>query len=97
MALSINYPDKVLAGVHQSYTVTSDEGAPSGRVVLAGRELPFRLVRLGAPKTAEVSTTPEVKYKITFLLPDDAAGKSVQLQFAAGSSKVDDSRDIIAE
>ena len=97
MALSINYPDKILAGVHQSYTVTSDEGAPSGTVMLAGQSLPFRLVRLGAPKTAEVSTTPEVKYKITFLLPEDAAGKSVRLQLEAGSSKVDDSKEIIAE
>ena len=96
MALSINYPDKILAGVNQSYTVTSDEGAPAGKVVLAGEELPYRLVRLGAPKTADVSTTPEVKYKITFLLPSDSAGRSVQLQFEAGSSKVDDSKEIIA-
>lgn len=97
MALSINYPDKILAGVHQSYTATSDEGEPSGKVVLAGQELPFRVIRLGPPKTAEVSTTPEMKYKITFLLPEDSAGKSVQLQFQAGSSSVDDSKEIIAE
>ena len=62
---------------------------------LGGQELPFRLIRLGAPKTAEVSTTPEVKYKITFLLPGDSVGKSVQLQFKAGESSVDDSKEII--
>ncbi len=96
MALSINYPDKILAGVHQSYTATSDEGEPSGDVVLAGQSLPFRLIHLGAPKTADVTTTPEVKYKITFLLPEGSAGKSVQLKFEAGSSKVDDSKEIIS-
>ena len=97
MALSVNYPDKILAGVHQSYTVTSDEGEPAGEVVLSGQPLPFRIIRLGAPKTADVTTTPEVKYKITFLLPAGSAGKSFQLKLAAGASKVDDSKDIIAE
>ncbi len=96
MALSINYPDKILAGVHQSYTATSDEGEPSGDVVLAGQSLPFRLICLGAPKSVDVSTATEIKYKITFLLPESSAGKSVQLKFEAGSSKVDDSKEIIA-
>lgn len=96
MALSINYPDKILAGVHQSYTVTSDEGEPSGRIQLGEKELAFRLIRLGAPKTADVSTTPEVKYKITFFLPEDSVGRSVRLEFRAGSSTVDESKEIIA-
>ncbi len=95
MALSINYPDKILAGVHQSYTITSDEGEPAGKVVLGNEELPFRVFRLGAPKTADVSTTPVVKYKITFLLPENSAGKSVHLQMQAGASKVDDSKEIV--
>ncbi len=95
MALSINYPDKILAGVHQSYTATSDEGAPSGRVTLGESELPHRLIRLGAPKDAAESTTPVMKYKISFLLPKDSVGKTVRLQFQAGSTTVDDSKEII--
>ncbi len=97
MALSINFPDKILAGVHQSYTVTSDEGSPSGTIDVGGRELDHRLIRLGPPKDAAESTTPVMKYKVTFLLPEDAAGKSVQLKFRAGVSTVEESREVTSE
>ena len=37
MAVSINVSDKVLAGLNQSYTITSDSGEPSGQVAVGGR------------------------------------------------------------
>lgn len=94
MALSINYPDKILSGVNQSYTVTSDEGPPSGQVLVGGNVLDHRVIELGAPKDSLVSTTSVKKYKVTFFLPKDATGKSLILRFQAGSSKVDDSKSV---
>jgi len=94
MSLNINYPDKILAGLNQSYTLLSDEGAPRGKVTLEGKELPHRVIPLGPPKDAKESTTPLYKYKVSFLLPKESAGKSVTFQFQAGSSKVDESKPI---
>ena len=95
MTIHLNYPDKILAGLHQSYTLTSDEGAPAGTVELDGKEIPHRVIRLGPPKTALESTTPVVKYKIAFLLPEDCAGKTLTLRFQAGSSKIDETKQVI--
>ncbi len=87
--IAINLPDKVLAGVHQSYTITSDEGPPSGTVSVGSQELSCRIIRLGAPKDLLESTTLVVKYKVTFLLPEDSVGKKLALQFQAGSSRTE--------
>ncbi len=94
MALSINYADKILAGLHQSYTITSDEGPPAAQVSVEGREIPCRVIRLGPPKGATESTTKVMKYKITFLLPEDSAGKNMTVKLQAGASKVEDTKPI---
>jgi hypothetical protein len=94
MTLEINYPDKILAGVNQSYTITTDEGAPRGTVQVAGQDVPHRVIALGPPKDALVSTTPVMKYKVSFLLPAGSAGKDVTLRFQAGSSSVEDTKPI---
>jgi hypothetical protein len=94
MALNINYADKILAGLHQSYTITSDEGPPAAKVLVDGRELPLRIIPLGPPKGAPESTTAVMKYKITFLLPEDSAGKTLVVQLQAGATKVEDSKPI---
>ena len=94
MSIEINFPDKVLAGVNQSYTVTTDEGAPSGNVEVEGKNLPHRVIPLGAPKDALVSTTPVMKYKVSFFLPDGTAGKDLIMRFQAGESRVEEKRQI---
>jgi len=94
MSLSINYPDKILSGLNQSYTLTSDEGPPSGRIRIDAQELPHRVIPLGPPKDSLVSTTPVMKYKVSFLLPRDSAGKSVTFEFRAGSTTVEESKPI---
>ncbi|MBI4605142.1 MAG: hypothetical protein HY721_24525 [Planctomycetes bacterium] len=94
MSLSINYPDKIIAGLNQSYTVVSDEGPPKGKVQVDGKDVPHRVIPLGAPKDSKVSTTPVMKYKVTFLIPQGSAGKSLVLQLQAGSSKVEETKPI---
>lgn len=86
MALKINYTDKVLAGVHHSLTLTSDEGPPSGEVLVGGGTIPHRIVPLREPL-----------WKVSFRIPDDAAGKDLCLKFAAGASAVDESKEILAQ
>ena len=86
MALKINYTDKILAGVNHSLTLTSDEGSPSGEVLVDGTSIPHRVVPLREPL-----------WKVSFRIPGDAAGKSLVLKFAAGSSAVDESKEIVAE
>ena len=94
MSIDINFPDKILAGVNQSYTITSDEGAPTGTVTFAGgADLPHRIVPLGPPKDSAESTTSVMKYKVTFFLPDEAAGKEVKLAFQAGGSTAEEARE----
>ena len=94
MSLSINFPDKILAGLNQSYTLTSDEGAPSGKVHVTGQALPHRVISLGPPKDATESMTPVMKYKVSFLLPKDAVGKTLTLEFRAGSTSIEESKPI---
>jgi len=95
MALRATYPDKIIAGLHQSYTLLSEDGPPSGRILVDGKDVPFRLIPLGPPKSAAESTTTTMKYKVTFLLPDDSAGKTLSVQFAAGSSRIEESKPIV--
>ena len=84
MALSINYPDKILAGVWQSYTVTSEEGPPDGEVLVDGKSLARKFIHMRAPK-----------YKVTFLLPDDAAGKKLTFKLRnGGGSACEESKEI---
>ena len=92
MSIEINFPDKILAGVNQSYTMTTDEGAPSGKVEVEGKELPHRVIPLGAPKDALVSTTPVMKYKVSFFLPDGTQGKDLVMRFQAGASQVEEKK-----
>lgn len=95
MAIEINFPDKILAGVNQSYTITSDAGEPAGTIGIDGVELAHRVIRLGAPKDSLESTTPVMKYKVTFFLPADSSGKQVKLAFRAGSDATEELRDVI--
>ena len=97
MALDINVPDKILAGLNQSYTITSDSGEPTGTVLVGGVEVPHRVLPLGPPKEQTAGDTPQFKYKVSFLLPQDSAGKKLDLRFSAGESKADDSLEITAE
>ena len=97
MALSINVPDKILAGLNQSYTITSDSGEPSGSVSVAGAELAHRNVPLGPPKDAEESAPLDYKYKVTFLLPADSVGSQLELKFSAGESEVEETHEVIPE
>ncbi len=85
MAISINYPDRILPGVWQSYTITSDEGAPEGEVILGERTLPQRIIPMRAPK-----------WKVTFHLPAEAAGKKMTLRFRNPGAKVEDTKEIEA-
>jgi hypothetical protein len=84
MALEINYTDKVLAGVHHSFTLTSTEGPPAGEVLVGGSPIPHRVVPLREPK-----------WKVSFLIPADAAGKELKLRFKAGASAVDEGKEIV--
>jgi hypothetical protein len=99
--LEINYPDKILAGVHQSYTLLTDEGLPQGSVALgsvalgSAAPLTHRVIPLGPPKS-EPSGTPLMKYKVTFFLPADAVGKELAIRFQVGASKVEDKLGVIA-
>ncbi|MFP6737351.1 MAG: hypothetical protein VCD34_01290 [Planctomycetota bacterium] len=97
MALSINVPDKILAGLNQSYTITSDSGEPSGSVSVAGTELAHRIVPLGPPKDTEESAPLDYKYKVTFLLPADSVGSQLELKFSAGESEVEEAHEVIPE
>ena len=97
MALSINVPDKILAGLNQSYTITSVSVEPSGSVAVGGAELAHRIVPLGPPKDAEESAPLDYKYKVTFLLPADSVGSQLELKFSAGESEVEESLEVIPE
>jgi len=85
MAISINYPDRILPGVWQSYTITSDEGAPEGEVIFENRPLPQKIIPLRSPK-----------WKVTFLLPAEAAGKTMTLKFRNAGGKVEETKEIEA-
>jgi len=85
MAISINYPDKILAGVWQSYTLTSDEGPPEGEVVLDGKPVERRFISMRRPL-----------WKVTFFLPPHSAGKIMTLKFHNGASQIEESKAIEA-
>jgi hypothetical protein len=97
MAVSINVSDKVLAGLNQSYTITSDSGQPSGQVAVGGVELAHRIIPLGPPKETDSSAPLDYKYKVTFFLPPDTVGQQLELKFAAGESEVEESHEVIPE
>ncbi len=83
MAISISYPDKVLAGVWQSFTITSDEGPPTGEVLLAEKPLKARFIALRTPL-----------WKVTFLLPGDSAGKSLTLKLQNAGGRLEESKPV---
>lgn len=97
MALNINLSDKILAGVNQSYTITSGEGSPAGKVLLDGVEIEHRVIPLGPDKTSSGESPPPYKYKVSFFLPDDSAGKELELKFSAGSSTAEEKVAVTAE
>ena len=97
MAVSINVSDKVLAGLNQSYTITSDSGEPSGQVAVGGVELAHRIIPLGPPKETDSSAPLDYKYKVTFFLPPDTVGQQLELKCAAGESEAEESHEVIPE
>ena len=97
MAVSINVSDKVLAGLNQSYTITSDSGEPSGQVAVGGVELAHRIIPLGPPKDTDSCTPLDYKYKVTFFLPPDTIGQQLELKFSAGESEAEESHEVIPE
>ena len=97
MAVSINVSDKVLAGLNQSYTITSDSGEPSGQVAVGAVELAHRIIPHGPPKETDSSAPLDYKYKVTFFLPPDTVGQQLELKFAAGESEVEESHEVIPE
>ena len=86
MTLAINYTDKILAGVHHSFTLTSDAGPPTGEVLVDGTAIPHRIVPLREPK-----------WKVSFVVPAQSAGKQLGVRFAAGPSSVEETKEILAE
>ena len=86
MALKIDYTDKILAGVNHSFTLVSDEGPPSGEVLIGGAPVPHRVVFLREPK-----------WKVSFKIPGDAVGKELTMRFKAGGSDVEESKEIVVE
>jgi len=94
MAISVSYPDKILAGLNQSYTVVSDEGEPRVKIRLSTKELPHRVIPLGPPKSTTESTSSTYKYKVSFFLPDDAVGKTLKVEVEAGSSRIEESKPV---
>jgi hypothetical protein len=36
-----------------------------------------------------------MKYKISFLLPDDASGKTLEIEIEAGGSKISETQEIV--
>ena len=84
MALEINYTDKVLAGVNHSFTLSSDEGPPSGEVLVGGAPIPHRVVFLREPQ-----------WKVSFMIPSEAVGKELTMRFQAGGNSVDETKEIV--
>ena len=96
MAISVNFPDKIIAGVNHSLTITTDEGPPKATLQVEATTLPCRLIPLGPPKSESDSDTPVMKYKVTFYLPDDAVGKSLQVDLWTEASRLEDARPVVA-
>lgn len=85
MAISINYPDKIIAGLWQSYTITSDEGPPQGEVLIDEAPIEARIISLRPPI-----------WKVTFLIPRESAGKKLALKFRNGGTKIEETKAIEA-
>ncbi len=85
MAISINYPDKIFPGVWQSYTISSDEGTPQGEILLEGKSLEQKVIPMREPK-----------WKVTFKLPKDCAGKKLTLRFKNTANQVEDTKTVDA-
>jgi hypothetical protein len=85
MTIEINYTDKFLAGVYHSFTITSDEGFPSGSVHVGDTEIPSRIVHMQDPK-----------YKISFKIPPDTEGKELVVKISAGATTVEEKQEITA-
>lgn len=95
MSISLSYPDKVIAGLNQSYTITTDEGPPRVSVRLNAQVLPHRLILLGPPKSEADSRTPVKKYKLSFYLPEGSAGGVLSLEVEAGASRIEESKPVV--
>ena len=95
MALNINFPDKVLTGVHLSCTIFSDEGPPTAVITVGDTALDTRVIPLGPPKDAAESTTPEMKYKVTCLVPEETAGTTLKVVVQSGDSRVEEEKEIV--
>lgn len=95
MAISVNFPDKVIAGLNQSYTITSDEGSPNARIHVDSLGLSFRLIPLGPPKTEPESSTGILKYKVTFHLPEDSVGKTLHVDLWSDASRLEETRPVV--
>ncbi len=85
MAISINYPDKVIAGLWQSFTITSDEGPPAGEVLVDGKPVEARFIRMREPL-----------WKVTFLIPRESAGKELTLRLRNPGAQVEEKKAIDA-
>lgn len=86
MTMTINATDKFLAGVHHSFTITSDEGLPGGEVLVGETAIPHQVIHLQDPK-----------YKISFLIPEDAVGQQLTVRLQGRQSTVEETREIAAE
>jgi hypothetical protein len=83
MPITVNATDKFLAGVNHSFTITSDEGLPSGEVIVGKTMVPCRIFRLRDPN-----------YKISFLVPKGSAGQELVLRLRAGKATVEEKHPI---
>ena len=86
MPITLNYTDKFLAGVNHSFTITSDEGLPQAEVLVGESPIPCRVIHMQNPK-----------YKVSFRIPENAAGKEVTLKFKAGEATLEESKEITTE
>ena len=85
MPVQISFSDKVFAGVNHSFTITSNEGVPSGEVLVDGKTIPHRLIPQREPK-----------WKISFSVPPGAAGKELVVRIRAGASTIEEKKTIVA-
>ena len=85
MSIEVNYTDNFYAGVYHSFTITSDEGLPSGEVLVGETTIPHRIIHMQDPK-----------YKISFHVPEDAVGKELVLRLKAGATDIEEKKEIAA-
>jgi len=85
MALSITYPDKIIAGLWHSLTVTSEAGPPEGDVLLDGKPLERRIIPMRAPL-----------WKITFLVAKEGAGKPLVVKLRNPAAALEETKTVDA-